>query len=286
VITNIEHDHPDCYPTLAAVIEAFNAFADRVTECMVVCADSPEAADLVRPHLIRITYGLHPTADWRAEEIRPNSAGGMDFLIFKRSDLLGLVRTRLPGEHNVRNVLGAVAVADYMDVPFATIRQALTGYHGVGRRFEILGTQAGVTVIDDYAHHPTEIKATLAAARMQFPDGKIWAVFQPHTYSRLRALIAAYTGSFDDADQVIVTEVFAAREEQDEEMTGEKLAQEVRHHNVRFLPDFEEISGYLAQQVSPGDVVVTLSAGDANKVGKLLLKRLSEGKEGMGNAEG
>ncbi|HHH82652.1 MAG TPA: UDP-N-acetylmuramate--L-alanine ligase, partial [Chloroflexi bacterium] len=170
VVTNVEHDHPDCYPTEAEFKQAFQAFADQVQGLLVVCAEDPGARTLVPGKARLETYGMEAEALWRADEIRPNSAGGSDFLISRAGETLGLARSRLPGRHNVLNVLAAFAASSALGVEFAQAREALTSFQGVGRRFEILGTAGGVTVIDDYAHHPTEIQATLQAARQRYPQ--------------------------------------------------------------------------------------------------------------------
>jgi UDP-N-acetylmuramate--alanine ligase len=277
VVTNVEHDHPDCFPTLEDVMQAFRAFLAQVQEGVILCHDDPNARALRPGHVPVITYGLGPGAEWRAEDLRPNSAGGMDFLALKGGALLGLVRSRLPGEHNVRNVLAALAVSHRLGVPWKAAREAVSEYTGVGRRFQVLGQVRGVVVIDDYAHHPTEIKATLAAARSRYPQAGLWAVFQPHTFSRLRALMAAYTSAFEHADHVLVTDVYAAREAPDPEISGSSLAERILHPDVRYVAAFDEAVDILEREARPGDVVVTLSAGDANRIGSQLLERLQEG---------
>ncbi len=284
VITNVEHDHPDCYPTERDFREAFVNFSEQVTGTLVICLDDPGASEITGTAAKRVSYGLQASADWSAEEIRPNSAGGSDFLILHAGETMGLARTRLPGLHNVRNVLAAVVVLAIVGIPFNELREALTEYHGVGRRFQVLGTEAGVTVIDDYAHHPTEIRATLQAARERYPEADIWAVFQPHTFSRLRALEKEFSTSFERADHVLVTEVFAAREELDPAYAGIEIAGRIVHPDVRFSPTFEHTSGTLFQEVSAGSVVITLSAGDGNQVGVLLLEKIkqNEGERGHG----
>jgi UDP-N-acetylmuramate--alanine ligase len=283
VVTNIEYDHPDCYPTEGELFDAFSTFIGQVKDTVILCSTNPGAARLNTEGLNRITYGLDPDADWCAEEIRSNPAGGMDFLAIRKGELLGLVRTRLSGIHNVENALAAIAVAHQLGIPFSQIRQAITGYHGAGQRFEILGVGKGVIVVDDYAHHPTEIRATLSTARLRFPKAEIWAVFQPHTYSRIRALLAAYIPAFHDADHVIVTNVFGAREKPDGLISGEYLSEQINHPDVRHMGDFRELARFLYERVKPGDVVVTLSAGDANKVGKFLLELLEGGEKGTEN---
>jgi UDP-N-acetylmuramate--alanine ligase len=280
VVTNIEYDHPDCYPTEGDLFKAFTTFIGQVKESVILCSTNPGASKIDTKGLKRITYGLDSAADWYAEEIRPNPAGGMDFLAIRKGELLGLVRTRLSGNHNVENALAAMAAVDELGISFAQIRHAITSYHGAGQRFEILGERKGVIVVDDYAHHPTEIRATLSTARLRFPEAEIWAIFQPHTYSRIRALLAAYITAFHDADHVIVTNVFGAREKPDGVITGKYLSEQIDHPDVMHMDDFGKLARYLYKQVKPGDVVVTLSAGDANQVGKLLMELLGSGEKG------
>jgi len=283
VVTNVEHDHPDCYPTEAEFKQAFQAFAARVRSLLMVCAEDPGARELSSAKARVETYGLEAEALWRAEEIRPNAAGGSDFLVSKAGETLGLARSRLPGRHNVLNALAAFAASAALEVEFAQAREALTSFQGVGRRFEIMGTAGGVTVIDDYAHHPTEIQATLQAARQRYPRSRIWAVFQPHTYSRLRTLLPAFAKAFSQADQVVVLEVFAAREAPDMALGGRQIAESIEHPQVTFAESIEQAVELLAGQVQSGDVVITLSAGDGNRVGALLLKgRGNEGAESNG----
>jgi UDP-N-acetylmuramate--alanine ligase len=276
VVTNIEHDHPDCYPTEADFYQAFVEFAGQVQDTLIVCADDEQARSLPHPGAIHLSYGLAANADWRAEEVRPNPAGGSDFLVVNGEQTLGLARTRLPGLHNVRNALAAIAVLAQVGVDFSQVRDALCEYQGIGRRFQVLGVQRGITVIDDYAHHPTEIRATLQAARERYPDRELWAVFQPHTYTRVRTLIDDFAECFFEADHVIVTEVFAAREEQDPEFSGTQIADKIEHPDVIFMGEYEQAALHISQRAKQGAVVITLSAGDGNQVGILLLEKILE----------
>jgi len=282
VVTNVEHDHPDIYPTPADLEAAFREFVERVQDKLIVCLEDPVASTLGRSGLARETYGLATGADWRADEIRPNSAGGSDFLAWRGSLSLGLFRTRLPGRHNVLNALAAIASADWFGVAMPEIRQSLSGFHGVERRFEVLGEAAGIVVIDDYAHHPSEIRATLEAARERYPGHSIWAVFQPHTYSRARALLDGFAQAFSAAQHVVVTEVYASRESPDPTMGGRILAERILHPEVHFAPDLEAASAHILARLVPPAVVVTLSAGDANAVGRSVLEALSAGGKGVG----
>jgi UDP-N-acetylmuramate--alanine ligase len=284
VVTNVEHDHPDCYPTPEDFRKAFETFARQVEDLLIVCLDDPGAASIAPIGVPRQTYGLSEGATWRADEIRTNAVGGSDFLVLRGGETLGLFRTRLPGKHNVLNILSALIVGDYLGLDPKDTREALTKYCGVQRRFEIIGEEAGVMVVDDYAHHPTEIRATLAAARQRFPDRELWAVFQPHTYSRTRTLMDAFSESFSDADHVILTDIFAARERADPKITGKLVADRIAHHDVHFFSHFSQAVEHLLQHIQPGSVVITLSAGDGNEVGQMLLKELAarEGECGDG----
>ncbi|GMR11473.1 MAG: UDP-N-acetylmuramate--L-alanine ligase [Anaerolineae bacterium] len=280
VITNVEHDHPDDYPNFEAYKAAFEIFVSGIQETVIVGSDDPVARAFAPAGLTRITFGLGDEAEWRAVEIRGNDAGGVDFLAIRQEETMGLVRLRLPGDHNVLNALGALATTHALEVEFAAARTALADFHGVERRFEILGEREGVTVIDDYAHHPSEIQATLAAARQRYASAQIWAVFQPHTYSRTAALFDPLTGSFADADHVIVTDIYAAREEPMPGVSAGELASHIEGPDVRYVPELEEVAKELLANVKPNSVVVTLSAGDANRVGRLVLQGLSEGQGG------
>lgn len=287
VVTNVELDHPDQFQSVTEIQDAFQNFVDQVKQVVIVCGDDEGAARLSTAGRERITYGLAEGWDWRAEEVRPNGAGGSDFLVLKRGEVLGLVRTRLPGRHNVLNTLGALAAADWTGVPFATAREAVTEYHGTRRRFEVLGEVNGVTVIDDYAHHPTEIQATLSAARERFPEATIHAVYQPHTFSRTKRLLGAMSGVMDEADHAIVSDIYPAREEPDPTITGAHVAVALDHVNAEHIGDLRAIAAALETQIEPGDVVITLSAGDGNEVGRLLLKgqRAREGRSSDGEQE-
>jgi UDP-N-acetylmuramate--alanine ligase len=279
VVTNIEHDHPDCYPTPESFHQAFVEFSNLVQEVLIVCQDDPGASTLKVESGKRITYGMREDADWQATSIRSPEIGGTQFTLIHAGEKVGQVRILLPGSHNVLNSLAAIAVVHELGVDFEHVREALASFHGVARRFQLLGEQGGVIVVDDYAHHPTEIQATLKAARERFPEAEIWAVFQPHTFSRTRTLMGALVESFQDADHVIVTEIFASREALDPDLSGDVVAKRIQHRDVRFIGDLSKAAETLAREVVPGSVVLTLSAGDGNLVGKQLLERL-EGEKG------
>lgn len=287
VITNVEHDHPDCYPTFGDCRSAFEAFAALVPDqgLLVVSWDDPVAREIGENQMVSKAvrfFGLGREAAWRAEEIRPNFAGGVDFLAVHEEETLGLVRLRVPGAHNASNAMAALVVADSLAVPFVVAREALMSFHGVARRFEIKGEADGVVVIDDYAHHPTEIRATLRAARQRFPDRRIWAVWQPHTYSRTKELMSGFAASFDDADRVVLLPIYPARETDSLGVSDADVAAAMDHTQTYVAESMEHAIDWLESAVRPRDVVLTLGAGDSDRVGERLLVEL----ERRGEAEG
>ena len=280
VVTNVEHDHPDCYPTFAELSAAFDEFAALVPAhgVLIACNDDAGARALAQAARTRgtrvVTYGLQAGADWRAELMQPNGAGGCDFVVSNAGRELGLVRTRLAGDHNVCNTLAALAAVDYCGVPFATALPALREFRGVGRRFEVKGEVQGITVVDDYAHHPTEIRATLASARQRYPGRPLWAMFQPHTFSRTQALLVDFAASFADADHVVMSDIYAARETDSAQVTSADLIGAMRHPDARYVGGLEAAAHMLARRLHPGDVLLTLGAGTSHKVGELVLAEL------------
>ncbi len=284
VVTNVEHDHPDVYPTLKEMQEAFRAFTQLLppSGLLVACARDAFARKLAEERQSAgqpaSLYGLRREDNFRADSLQFNGAGGYDFLVAKNGETLGLARNRLSGEHNVLNSLAALAVADHLGVEFNIARNALAEYRGAGRRFEVKGEAKGVTVVDDYAHHPTEIRATLAAARRRFAGRPIWAMFQPHTFSRTRTLLADFAASFADADHVVVVDIFRSREDPDPTVSAEDLVRKMSHRDARCIPALADAAAYLCTNLHPGDVFITLGAGDGDWVGMEVLKRLGGGE--------
>lgn len=285
VVTNVEHDHPDCYPTFDDFQAAFAEFVALVPRdgLLVACWDDPAARALGERRREAggavAFFGLEEGAEWRAEDVRPNFAGGVDFLITRGGEVLGLVRLRLPGTHNASNAAAAIAVADFLNVPLRVARSALTEFRGVKRRFEIKGESGGVTVVDDYAHHPTAIRVTLQAARERFTHRSLWAVWQPHTYSRTRALLKDFARAFDLADHVILLPIYAARETDALNTSSRDVAAEMQHPDVRCAGSLDEALVWLGTEVRPGNVVLTLGAGDGNRVGEWLLEVLDNDQD-------
>jgi UDP-N-acetylmuramate--alanine ligase len=280
VVTNVDHDHPDCYPTLKDMQEAFHAFVELLPPdgLLVGCAHDAFVHRLVderraagRPAVL---YGLHGGDHYRADSLQVNGAGGYDFLVVKDGETLGLARNRLPGEHNVLNSLAALAAADRLGVAFNDARSALVEYHGAGRRFEVMGEARGVTWVDDYAHHPTEIRATLAAARRRYAGHPLWVMFQPHTFSRTRTLLADFATAFADADHVVIVDIFQSRETPDPSLSAADIVRRMSHPDARYIPALEDAAHNLSQRLRSGDVLLTLCAGDGNLVGQRVLEIL------------
>jgi UDP-N-acetylmuramate--alanine ligase len=291
VVTNIEHDHPDCYPTPADFRAAFVEFVKLIPSngALVSCGEDMGAIELVaearrmgkRVIGYRIAENQRTEAgEWvLAQNVMANSLGGFTFNCLVRlqsgPNYVSGVQLRVPGLHNVRNALATLAVVGLLGLDLKLAAKALGEFQGTGRRFEIKGQFGGVTVIDDYAHHPTEIRATLDAARARYPSRRIWAVWQPHTYSRVQTLFDEFVVSFMEADQVIVSEVYAAREAQ-QDFSAEKVVRAMQHHAVHFIPTLPEISSYLLSHLKSGDVLLVLSAGDADQVSAEVLVHLKE----------
>ena len=281
VVTIVEHDHPDCYPTFTDFRAAFEEFVALVPPdgLLAVCWDDPVARELGESRRAAgaavVFFGLGKGAGWRAEDVRPNFAGGVDFLAIHDEQMLGLVRLRVPGAHNAANAVAALAVADFLNVPFEVARAALAEFHGVGRRFEVKGEARGITVVDDYGHHPTEIRVTLRAARSRFGDRSVWAVWQPHTYSRTKMLLADFSRAFDDADHVIVLPIYAAREKDTLGICSADVVTAMWHPDAYGVESLDEAVTCLGTKVRAGDVVLIFSAGDGNRVGERLLELLA-----------
>jgi UDP-N-acetylmuramate--alanine ligase len=291
VVTSIEHDHPDCFPTLESVYQAFEQFVDLLPAegTLIVCAEDPGAAALI-PHVRKasrnvISYGVQGdmtinTPLWiQAREVKPNGRGGFDFTATTNlaSKTSGSVKVSLqvPGQHNVRNALAVLAVIGVLGLSRKKASLALSEFTGTSRRFELRGEVNGIQIFDDYAHHPTEIRATLAGARSRFANARIWAVWQPHTYSRTKTLFLDFARAFKDADEVIVTEVYASREPI-EDFTSAEIVSAMPHLSARYIKTLPEVTEHLLKNFQPGDVLIVLSAGDADQVCTDVLKGLQE----------
>jgi len=301
VVTSIEHDHPDCFPTLESMYRAFEKFVALLPAegTLIVCAEDAGAAALI-PYARKegktvISYGMQGemtinTPYWmQAREMVTNERGGYDFTattnMASKTSASVKVSLQVPGEHNVRNSLAVLAIIGVLGLPRKKAAQALGEFTGTGRRFELRGEVNGISIIDDYAHHPTEIRATLSGARARYPDARIWAVWQPHTYSRTKTLFLDFARAFKDADQVIVTEVYAAREPR-QEFTSAEVVSAMPHLSARYVKTLPEVTEYLLQNLQPGDVMLVLSAGDADEVSTNVLKGLRSAASAGGKRKG
>lgn len=278
VVTTIDLEHLDCYRDLDDIRNAFLTFVNKLPffGSAILCIDDRGVQSII-PGVERriITYGFSRQADIRAENVQFEGSTSR-FDVVAHGVRLGTVALAVPGRHNVRNALAAIAVSAEMGVPFEITAGALGEFRTVDRRFEIKGEAAGITVVDDYAHHPTEIEASLDGARSGY-DRRIVAVFQPHLYSRTRDFHAEFGRAFMNADVLVVTDVFPARETPIPGITGKLVAEDAfaaGHRNVTYVEKREEIPGLLAEIVRPGDMVITFGAGDINKVGLELLETL------------
>ncbi len=278
VITTIEEEHLDVYRNLDDIKRAFTQFANSVPffGVVIVCLDEEHVQSII-PDIDRriLTYGTSRQAAIRAENIEQNGTN-VRFTIVAHERELGSVSLSMPGLHNVRNALAAIAVGLELEIPFTLIAEALTGFEGVQRRFEVKGSGRGVLVVDDYAHHPTEIIATLGAASQAWPDRRIVVVFQPHLYSRTLVFKEDFGRAFFNADMLIVTDVYPARETPIEGIDGSTIADVVSlsgHRDVRLVPDKNDIPDFLSDVVLPGDVVMTLGAGDIWRWGERFMKQ-------------
>lgn len=281
VVTNIEHDHPDCFPTERDMMAAFEGFADRITSdgSLVICLDDPGASHLLvyagSKNRHWLAYSLDdPDADYIAHNLASVPGAGYRFEVLRGDAVVANVALQVPGLHNVRNALASIVTADLLNLDMEAAGQALSTFSGSGRRFEILGEVNGVVVIDDYGHHPTEIAATLQAGRARFPESRLWAVWQPHTYSRTSMWQAAFGKAFAGADHVVITGVYAARETQPDGFSLGAVAAGVDAPDVRVIESLDTVTAHLLQQVTAGDVVIVFSAGDATQVSRGLLAGL------------
>mgnify|MGYP000040485116 FL=1 len=281
VITFLEHDHPDCFPTPQDYRDAFEAFVGRIQPggSLVTCADQRETFELafaVPQGVEAVSYALNTPAHYRISAPRPNDMGGFSGDVFHQGALLAHIDLQVPGLHNLSNALATLAAAHRLGLDLPTAADALRTFQGTGRRFQVLGEARGVTIIDDYAHRPTEIRATLAAARARYPGKRIWVVWQPHTYTRTATLLDQFRAAFADADQVIVTEIYAAREKT-EPFSAARILEHMPHPAVRFIPALADVTHSLLAELSSGDVLLVLSAGDADQVSAAVLAKLSGG---------
>ncbi len=278
VVTNIDREHMDHYRDFDALRATFGEFSGKIPfyGAAIFCADHPETARLAAKFPKRgFTYGIQEAADYQATSIR-QKGWGSEFDVKFRGESLGRIRLRQPGLHNVLNSLAAVAVGRELGVKFSDIRKGLANFRGIARRLEIVH-QGDVMVVDDYGHHPKEIDATLSALRSAVKKRKLWVLFQPHRYTRTKDLFEDFAKAFGEADEVVITEIYAASEEPIRGVSGKALADAVKKkqggRGVAFVPRVDAIAEAVLPRLQKGDVVLTLGAGDIWKAGKELARR-------------
>jgi UDP-N-acetylmuramate--alanine ligase len=277
VITNIDREHLDHYKDLDEIQDAFVTFANKVPfyGSVFLCMDDPHAA-AVRPRLKRQvrTYGTHPQVDIRAREVRQEGFRTY-FKVTAYGEDLGAFSLGVPGQHMVLNALAAIGIALELDVAHEVIQASLASFTGADRRFHLKGEKGGVLVVDDYGHHPTEIAATLAAARAGFPQRRLVAAFQPHRYSRTRALLDEFGTAFFEADAVLVTDIYAAGEQPIQGVDGAAVVESLRSHgqkDVHLVGRVEDLPEAMKRLTRSGDLLITFGAGSITHAGPAFLE--------------
>lgn len=286
VVTNVDWDHPDFFPTPDSATQSFAAFVGLLPAdgLLIACADDPPTMALAENRAMTglsvATYGIdNRQAMWRALNIRMSQGRYTTFEVSHQGRVLGTVRLQVPGRHNINNAMAAIIVAHSQGVPFSDAARALQSFIGTGRRFEPRGEVDDVLVIDDYAHHPTAIRVTLEATRERYPRHTIWAVWQPHTYSRTHHLLAGYLTAFEAADHVLVTDIYAAREDPLPGVTAEAVVSAMPHRDARYSGDLPETTTLLEHEVEAPAIILILSAGNGPFVGMEYLKRQQQKKK-------
>jgi UDP-N-acetylmuramate--alanine ligase len=278
-ILNVEEDHLDYFKDIDHIMSAFYKFAKLIPKegSLVVCADNENAMKVAESADCNLlTYGIEKNADYMASNINYDQFGHPSFAVSFRNNEIGLFSLNIPGKHNILNSLASIAIAINAGIDMEIIKSSLLEFRGTYRRFDIQGTQNNITVIDDYAHHPTEIRATLDAA-VQFPHKKVWCIFQPHTYSRTKTLFKDFAKAFYKADRVIITDIYSASREKDNgDIHSTDLVASINENsnNAIYIKDFQEIADLIANEAEPGDIVFTMGAGDVFKIGQMIMDGL------------
>lgn len=276
IILNVESDHLDYFKTLENIRRSFHAFAQRVPDkgLLVISEKIDHVEELTDGLTCHVeTFGLSEKANWRAENIVHEADGRNSFDVYHNSAFFTTIHLHIPGEHNITNALAAIAASAFLGAAPEDCVKGLHHYTGTERRFQLKGKKDGITVIDDYAHHPTEIKAALAAAQ-NVQHNTTWCVFQPHTFSRTRFLFDEFGEAFGDADEIIIADIFAARETDDGTVSAAQLAERIAQtgKSARYVGDFAAIEAYLREHCKSGDLLMTVGAGDVYKIGENFLK--------------
>lgn len=279
IILNIDSDHLDYFKDIDHIVRSFDKFAGLVPDDGIIIAydGNPFVRSVVNKFENVITFGYNESCTYYASEIKFDSNGMPSFAVKSGDEEIGRVQLAIPGEHNILNALAAIACTRMLGVDMASIIKTLEAFGGTERRFDVIGTTMnGIYLVDDYAHHPTEIKATLAAAQ-NVPHKHLWCLFQPHTYTRTLALFDEFADAFEDADKVVLAEIYAAREKNIYKISSKELAREIKKKHpdkdVYYFDDFNDIASFVCNNAESGDLVMTMGAGDIYKVAELILEK-------------
>ena len=275
VILNIDADHLDFFKDIDDIRHSFRKFAQLLPAdgALIINADTPHYQDIIKDLSCKIiTYGLEHEAQYQATDITYDKYGHASFTVLKDGRKTGSFYLKVPGSHNVSNALAAIALAQLLQIPDDVIVKGLGSFTGTDRRFQYKGEVAGVTIVDDYAHHPTEIQATLNAAH-NYPHKKLWCVFQPHTYTRTKALLPEFAKALTLADHVVLADIYAARETDDLGISSQDLQKQIQELGTpcEYFPTFDEIESFLLKSCAHGDLLITMGAGDVVNIGEHLL---------------
>jgi UDP-N-acetylmuramate--alanine ligase len=284
VVTNIDKEHMESYKGMDDVVQCFTDFVNKVPffGAAIICLDDPNV-QLIIPNIKRrrVTYGLTAQADISAHNIRYNESFGSTFTIWRGDDILGDIALPVPGKHNVYNALAATAVALELEIPFDKIAEAFAKFKNANRRFQFKGEENGITVVDDYGHHPTEILATLSAAKNSSGGRRTVVVFQPHRFTRTQELMDEFALAFNNADVLYVLDIYAASETPIEGITAEVLTENIRkygHKNANYIGDVDTAAKKVASNLQAGDLVITLGAGSVTRLSDEILENLRGAK--------
>ncbi len=283
IILNIDLDHLDYFKNIQHIVNTFIKFGQLIPKdgFLIACTDDKNIQELLKHvQCDVITYGFNSNCDYQANNISLNKNGCPVFDVIYKGNSIGTFDLIIPGEHNIYNALASIACCHTIGVPIKQIKTFLSNFKGTHRRFDIIGKINNITIVDDYAHHPTEIKATLAGVS-QVPHNRIWSVFQPHTYTRTKALLNEFACSFVKSDKIIITDIYAAREANTGAIHAKNLADAIdkNHNDVVYIDNFEKIVEYIQKNIQPNDFVITMGAGDIYKVGQMLFESLKSTKQ-------
>lgn len=278
IILNVDADHLDFFKDIDDIRASFHKFARLLPEngLLVINSDIDKKDEILSDLVCKvITFGLNPSSDYSADDIAFDDHGHGSFTLVrygKKTDIR--VQLKVIGKHNIANALSAIALSEYYEIPTDAILEGLAAFHGTERRFELKGSFNGVTVVDDYAHHPTEIEATLTAAA-KYPHNHLWCVFQPHTYSRTRALLPEFAKALSHAENVVLADIYAAREKDSGDISSRTLQAELKKLgcNAHYFPSFDEIEKFLSEKCIDGDLLITMGAGDVVNIGEDLVSK-------------